>query len=60
MADTPINLNKARKARTKAAGKARAQRNRAKHGQPGAARRAEDARRALDGKKLDGHELGGD
>lgn len=55
MAETPINLNKARKARQRAAEKQRAEENRAKHGQPGATRRAEDARRSAEVRRLDGH-----
>jgi hypothetical protein len=53
-----INLNKARKARAKAAGKAQAARNRVAFGRPKAETALEKARRekaarALDGKKLD-------
>jgi len=60
MAKTPINLNKARKTRARAAEKQRAEENRAKHGQPGAARRAEEARRSADLRRLDGHRRGED
>jgi hypothetical protein len=54
----PINLNKARKARAKAAGKAQAAENRVRFGRPKAetavARlEAERARRELEGKKRD-------
>ncbi len=54
----PINLNKARKARDKAAAKAQAAVNRAAHGRSKAERTAEAlaaerARRELDGKRRD-------
>jgi hypothetical protein len=53
-----INLNKARKAMTKAAGKTQAARNRVAFGRPKEETALEKARRekaakALDGKKLD-------
>jgi hypothetical protein len=61
----PINLNKARKARAKAAGKAQAAENRVKFGQPRAAKtaakiEAQRARRDLDGKHLVPPREGGD
>ena len=54
----PVNLNKARKARDRAAGKARADANALKHGRTKAQRlleaaQAEKARRALDGAKFE-------
>jgi len=50
----PINLNKARKARDKAAGSKRADENRVKFGQTKAEREAEAKRKAKDAAKLDG------
>ena len=54
----PINLNKARKARARAADKARAAENRVRFGRPKPERvvselEAERARRELEGKKRD-------
>ena len=58
MTETPINLNKVRKARDRAAGKAEADSNAVKFGQTKAQRmldaaRADKARRALDGAKFE-------
>ena len=54
----PINLNKARKARARAAARTQAAENRVKFGRPKAEKtvsrlEAERARRDLEGKKLD-------
>lgn len=54
----PINLNKARKARARTAGKAQAAENRIRFGRPkaetaGSKLEAERARRELEGKKRD-------
>ena len=52
-----INLNKARKARTKAVGKRAAAENRAKFGRTGADRKLEAARKAKADQALDGAKL---
>ncbi|MCE3289607.1 MAG: hypothetical protein K0R83_1619 [Caulobacter sp.] len=52
-----INLNKARKAKTKAAGKRATVENRAKFGRTGADRSLETARKAKADKALDGAKL---
>ncbi|MEL6567235.1 MAG: DUF4169 family protein [Pseudomonadota bacterium] len=57
MADDPINLNKARKARARAAAKKTAQENRAKFGQTGHSRRAKEKSRSAEVQRLDGHKL---
>lgn len=54
----PINLNKARKARQRAADKAQAAVNRAKFGRPKAQREADAAREALESRRLDGAQRG--
>lgn len=54
---TPINLNKARKARDRAEAKAQADANAAKHGRTKAERLAEAARDAKARQLLDGHEM---
>ncbi|MEO0465993.1 MAG: DUF4169 family protein [Pseudomonadota bacterium] len=55
MADEPINLNKARKARAMAADKKEARENRVRFGQTGEERRAEASRKSADIKRLDDH-----
>jgi len=52
---TPVNLNKARKAATKAAAKVRADHNVAKHGVTKEARALEKARAQKAARLLDGH-----
>lgn len=49
----PVNLNKARKARARAADKARAAENRAKFGRTKADKAADAARAALEARRLD-------
>jgi len=51
----PINLNRVRKARAKAADKAKAQENRAKHGRTGAQKAADRAGAEAAVARLDGH-----
>ena len=51
----PINLNKARKAREKAAKDAKAAENRTKFGRTGLQKALDAARAELDARKLDGH-----
>ena len=55
MSETPVNLNKARKARAKADKAARAAQNVVKHGRTKAERQAEAARSAQAITRLDGH-----
>ena len=50
-----INLNTARKARSKAAAKTKADANAAKHGRSKALKALENARKAREAAKLDGH-----
>ena len=52
---TPINLNKARKAKARAEKKARAAENVAKHGRTKAERQAEAAREDQRVKRIDAH-----
>ena len=54
---TPINLNKARKARDRAEAKRRADENAVKHGRTKAERLAKAARDANAKRLLDGHEI---
>ena len=56
MTGTPINLNKARKARARADKAKRADANRALHGLSKAERKAAEAKRKADAAKLDRHE----
>ncbi|WP_341861514.1 DUF4169 family protein [Gymnodinialimonas sp. 57CJ19] len=55
MADAPINLNRARKARARDAAKRSADENAVKHGRTRAERDLEAARKALAEKRLEGH-----
>ncbi len=55
MAAQPINLNKVRKQRARAAKKAQADANAAKHGRNKAEKSLEDARAAKSRRDLDGH-----
>ena len=55
MADQPINLNKARKAKARKDDKARAAENRVRFGQTGSERRAEAERQATVIRRLDDH-----
>ena len=55
---TPINLNKARKAKARAEKKARAAENVAKHGRTKAERQAEAAREDQRVKRIDAHKRG--
>lgn len=57
MPDKPINLRMARKEKSRAAARAQADANAARHGQPKATREAENARSALEIRRLDGHKL---
>lgn len=52
-----INLRQARKGRKRSEKEAAAAENRAKFGRPGEERRLEEARKALEGRRLDGHRL---
>ena len=51
-----VNLNRFRKAKSKATQKAEADANAAKFGRTKAEKRLEEARKALEDQKLDGHE----
>lgn len=55
MTGTPINLNRARKARARDAAKTQADANAAKHGRTKAERRAEAGHAAKAKRDLDGH-----
>lgn len=57
MTSTPVNLNKARKARAKADKAKRADANRALHGLTKAGRKVAEAKRKADAARLDGHKL---
>ena len=52
---TPVNLNRARKARARAAAKSASDANAVKFGRPKAQKTLEDARRAKAARDLDGH-----
>ena len=58
MAETPINLNRARKAREKAGRKAAADANSVRFGRTKAERAQADAEQALRRRQLDGHRTG--
>ncbi|MEL6955742.1 MAG: DUF4169 family protein [Pseudomonadota bacterium] len=60
MADTPINLNKARKAKARAASKQAAEENRIKHGRSKAEKRAASDVKTRAAKRLDDKRLGKD
>ena len=60
MTDTPINLNKARKQRDRAAAKRRADENAAKHGLTKAQRTANDLTAKLDAARIARHKLSDD
>ena len=55
MADQPINLNKVRKAKARAADKKQAAENRVRFGQSGAERRSEALRKSAEIRCLDDH-----
>lgn len=59
-ADSPINLNRARKARAKADAKTRADANAAKYGRSKAERLGETARSSVERLRLDGHRIDDD
>lgn len=55
MVDQPINLNKARKEKARAAEKKQAAENRVRFGQTGAERRSEAVRKSAEIRRLDDH-----